>query len=161
MGKTNRVKSLVLGLGNPILSDDGAGIRVAQYIRQHYHRQGVTMMEASQAGLNLLDLIAGYDKLILVDAIQTGNRDIGAVYRLEASDLDATRHVSSSHDINLTTALELGKRLGMDLPQEIVIFAIEVRDVTTFSEDCTPEVRKAIPIAADMVIQELSAPPSS
>ena len=61
MGKTNRVKSLVLGLGNPILSDDGAGIRVAQYIRQHYHRQGVTMMEASQAGLNLLDLIAGYD----------------------------------------------------------------------------------------------------
>ena len=161
MGKTNRIKSLVLGLGNPILSDDGAGIWVTQYIRQRYHKQGVTMMEASQGGLNLLDLIAGYDKLILIDAIQTGNGDIGAVYRLETSDLDATRHVSSFHDINLAMALELGKRLGMALPQEIVIFGIEVRDVTTFSEECTPEVQKAIPVAADMVIKELSTTPSS
>ena len=147
------MKTLVLGLGNPILSDDGIGIRVARAIGQHY--DGVTVMEASQAGLNLLDLIAGYDKLILVDAIQTVGGNIGEVYRLEVSDLDTTLHSSSPHDISFTTALELGKRLGMVLPYEIVIFAIEVKDVTTFSEECTPEVIQAIPVARDMVIREL------
>ncbi len=161
MEKTNHVKSLVLGLGNPILRDDSAGIRVAQYIKQRYCMQDVTVMEASQGGLNLLDLIAGYDKLILIDAIQTVDGEIGEVYRLGVSDLKVTRHVGSPHDTSLATALELGKRLGMDLPREIVIFAIEVEDVTTFSEECTPELRKTIPIVADMVVRELDVIPGS
>lgn len=156
MGKSSEWKTLVLGLGNPILSDDSIGIRVAQAIKQGYAGQAVTVTEASQAGLNLLDLITGYDKLILIDAIQTVNGNIGEVYRLQASDFDATLHSGSPHDINLTTALELGKRLGMTLPREIIVFAIEVKDVVTFSEECTPEVERAIPVAADMVIQELS-----
>jgi len=61
MGRTKGLKTLVLGLGNPILSDDSIGIRVAQAIEQDYRGEAVTVMEASQAGLNLLDLVAGYD----------------------------------------------------------------------------------------------------
>ena len=156
MGGSKGLKTLILGLGNPILSDDSIGIRVAQAIEQHCRGEAVTVMEASQAGLNLLDLITGYDKLILIDAIQTVSGDIGEVYRLEASDLASTLHTGSPHDVNLATALELGKKLGMDLPSEIVVFAIEVKDVTTFSEECTPEVRGAIAVAKDMVIRELS-----
>ena len=156
MGGSTGLKTLVLGLGNPILSDDGVGICVAEAIKQHFHDDAVTVMEASQAGLNLLDLISGYDKLILIDAIQTVGGGIGEVYRLEASDLASTLHTCSPHDVNLATALELGKGIGMDLPREIIIFAIEVKDVTTFSEKYTPEVREAIAVAKDMVIQELS-----
>ncbi len=156
MGRSKGLKTLILGLGNPILSDDSIGIRVAQAVGQDYCGEAVTVIEASQAGLNLLDLIAGYDKLILIDAIQTASGDVGEVYRLEASDLASTLHTGSPHDINLATALELGKRLGMDLPREIVVFAIEVKDVTTFSEECTLEVRRAIAVAKDMVIRELS-----
>ncbi len=147
------MKTLILGLGNPILSDDGIGIRVARLIKQSYNEPSVTVMEASQAGLDLLDLIAGYDRLILIDAIQTVNGKIGQVYCLEAADFAATLHFGSPHDVNLATALELGKRLGMTLPQEIKVFAIEVKDVVTFSEECTPEAARAIPVAADMVIQ--------
>ena len=49
----------------------------------------------------------------------------------------------------------LGKRLGLDLPHQIDIFAIEIADASTFSEECTPEVRHPIPVCLDMVVREL------
>ncbi len=98
-----------------------------------------------------------YDKVIIIDAIKTGGGEAGKVYRLGAENLGAIRHSASPHDINLATALELGKKLGTALPQQIIIFAIEVVDVTTFSEKCTPEVEKAIPLAASMVAEELDS----
>jgi len=149
------LKTLVLGLGNPILSDDSVGIQVARSIEQSCREPSVTVMEASISGLGLLDLIAGYDRLVLIDAIQTKGGVVGDVYRLDTTDINATRHTGSVHDVNFFTALELGQRLGMSLPAEIVIFAVEVADVTTFSEQCTPEVAPAIPVAAEMVLREI------
>lgn len=149
------MKTLVLGLGNPILTDDGVGHLVAKEIRDRVDRREVTVTETSQAGLNLLDLLAGYDRTIIIDAIQTKGGKAGQIYRLESGALNATRHAASTHDINLATALELGVKLGMALPRQIDIFAIEVADTSTFSEECTPEVREAIPVCAEMIIREL------
>lgn len=70
---------------------------------------------------------------------------------------DATRHAASPHDVSFATALEFGNKLGLALPRQIVIFAIEVTDVSTFSEDCTPEVGKAIPVCVEKIIHELNA----
>jgi len=150
------LKTLVLGLGNPILSDDSVGFRVIQGLRDKLSRPGLTLMESSASGLGLLDLTAGYDKVIIIDAIKTKGGQAGEIYRLSAENLSDTRHLASPHDINLATALELGKKLGIALPQQIIIFAIEVVDVTTFSERCTPEVEKAIPLAVGMIAEELS-----
>lgn len=144
---------MVLGLGNPILGDDGVGIRVARALEGRLNRPEITVMETSTAGLGLLDLLAGYDRAIIVDAIQTGEGKVGQVYQLEPEAFNSTRHAASPHDVNLATALELGGRLGINLPKEIVIFAIEVENVTSFSEQCTPEVGRAIPICVDRVIQ--------
>ena len=69
---------------------------------------------------------------------------------------DATRHTATPHNVNFATALELGNKLGLALPQQIIIFAIEVEDVSTFSERCTPKVEQMIPVVTDMVIQELN-----
>jgi hydrogenase maturation protease len=151
-----RVKTLVLGLGNPILSDDAVGIRVVEELEGKVDRQEVTLIETSVAGLGLLDLLTGYDRAIIIDAIQTVGGQAGQIYRLDPEALDFTRHSASPHDVNLATALELGKRLEMSLPQQIVILAIEVADASTFSEECTPEVRRAIPACAAMVIQEIN-----
>ena len=150
------MKTLVLGLGNPILSDDGVGIRIAQELKSSLDQEDITVMEASIAGLDFLDSLAPYDRVIIIDAIQTGDGKAGQIYRLELEALDATKHASSPHDVNLATALELGRRLGIPLPEEIVIFAIEVEDVTTFSEKCTPEVEQAVPEAVDVVMRELT-----
>ena len=150
------MKTLILGTGNPILSDDGVGIWVARVLEGRLNQQEITVTETSMAGLNLLDLLVNFDRAILIDAIQTLGGKVGQVYRLEPETFDATRHIATPHDINFATALELGNKLGLALPHQITIFAIEVEDVTTFSEECTPEVEHAIPVCVERVIQELN-----
>lgn len=149
------MKTLVLGLGNPILTDDGAGPRVAKELEGRLNQQEATVMETSLAGLNMLDLLAGYDRAIIIDAIQTVGGKVGQIYRLDAEAFNTTRYASSPHDVNFATALELGNQLGLALPRQIDIFAIEVEDVTTFSEKCSPEVERAIPTCVEAVIREL------
>ncbi len=150
------MKTLVLGLGNPILTDDGVGVRVAERVEDAVGQRDVTVMEASLAGLSILDQLAGYDRAIIVDAVQTVGGKAGQVYRLSTDMLDTTQHPASLHDFDVGTALELGGRLGLALPKEMVIFGVEVADVETFGEECTPEVREAIPICVDMIIEELN-----
>jgi hydrogenase maturation protease len=156
-----KIKTLVLGLGNPILSDDGVGCRVADALKDRLKEPGIDVMEASIAGLDFLDLLTAYDRAIIIDAIQTDKGVPGQIYRLEPEILADTRHTGTPHDVNLATALELGKKLGLPLPKQITIFAIEVKDVTSFGEKCTLEVTKAIPTCANMVIQELESAPGT
>ena len=66
-----------------------------------------------------------------------------------------TLHSASTHDMNLPTALEMGRRLGLTLPDTIEILAVEAEDVTTFGETCTPAVAAAIPVVTELVLQLL------
>ena len=150
------MKTLVLGLGNPILSDDSVGFHVIEQLRTRFDKPGLTLMESCSSGLALLEEIIGYDKLIIVDAIQTKHGQPGKIYRFTLDALKDTRHTDSPHNTNLAAAIEMGKQLGEHMPRETVIFGIEVADVTNFSEKCTPEVEKAIPLAVEMIASELN-----
>jgi hydrogenase maturation protease len=149
------MKTLVLGMGNPILSDDGAGIRVAQEVERKLDDPQITVSETSQAGLSLLDSIVGYGKVIIIDAIQTEKGKAGQIYRMKPEDFSSAKHLLSPHQINLVTALEVGKMLNLTMPQEITVFAVEAKDITNFSEKCTPDVERAIPKVVKMVLEEL------
>lgn len=149
------MKTLILGLGNPILADDGVGPRVARELESRLDQPEVTVMEASLAGLNMLDLLAGYDRAVIIDAIQTVGGEAGRIYRLDLEAFDATRRAAAPHDVNFATSLELGKQLGLALPSRLDIFAIEVADTSHFSEECTPRVTAAIPLCAEMIVREL------
>jgi len=151
-GKT---KTLILGLGNSLLCDDGVGIYVAAELKNRVDRPEITILETSGAGLSLLDLLVGYDRAIIIDAIQTEGGKAGQIYRLEPEAFDTALHTASTHGIDFTTAVKFGKKLGLHLPQEIIIFAIESSDVNTFREECTPEVRQAIPTCVEMILREL------
>jgi hydrogenase maturation protease len=150
------MRALVLGIGNPILSDDGVGIRVAREVEQNLNDPHVTVSETSAAGLSLLDSMLGYDKVIIVDAIQTKEGKAGQVYRMKPEDFSSAKRLSSPHQINLVTALELGKMLNLTMPREIAVFAVEAKDIATFSEKCTPKVEKAIPEVVKMVLEDLA-----
>jgi hydrogenase maturation protease len=159
------LKTLVLGLGNPILTDDGVGIHVVRVVQSRISGSQVPIsnlelffVEASVGGLRLLDVLAGYERVIIVDAIQTHDGRPGDVHRLHADDLRASLHSSSTHDLTLSGALALGRHLGMALPedQDLVILAVEVEDVLTFGEECTPGVRAAIPGVVQMILDELA-----
>ena len=152
------LKTLVLGLGNPILTDDGVGIHVARELATRSLPGNVTCAEASVGGLRLLEVIAGYERVILVDAIQTADGKPGDILCCVADDLHASLHSGSTHDLSLPGALRLGRGMGMALPdnEAIAIVAIEVEDVLTFSEECTPAVTAAIPRAVEAVLAELA-----
>ena len=154
------MRTLVLGLGNPILTDDGVGIRIVREAEVRLAsggrpRAGITFAEASVGGLRLLDLLGGHDRAILVDAIQTRGGRPGDCYRLKAGDLRTSRHAGSAHDLTLPEALAFGRLLGMTVPADdaIDIFAVEAEDVLTFGEACTAAVEAAIPGAAEAVLE--------
>jgi hydrogenase maturation protease len=152
-GKT---KTLILGLGNSLLCDDGVGIYVAAELKNRVNRPEITVMETGVAGLSLLDLLVGYDRAIIIDAIQTVGGKAGQIYRLDPKAFDTALHTASAHGIDFPTALEFGRKLGLHLPQQIVIFAVEASDVSTFNEECTPEVKQSIPVCVEMVLREVN-----
>jgi len=151
-------KTLVLGLGNPILTDDGVGIHVVRAAAaQCFPANGVTFAEASVGGLRLLDLLTGYERVVMVDAIQTRGGRSGDVYQMGPDDLQASLHSGSTHDLSLSGALALGRGIGMALPkdEDIVIVAVEIENVLVFGEACTRAVAAAIPRAVELVLTEL------
>jgi hydrogenase maturation protease len=147
------MKTLILGLGNPILTDDAAGLRVAAELKRRINQPDITVMETEAGGINLLDLIVGYDRVIIIDAILTGTEDVGRVSRLTPETLRKARHLNSTHGIDFTGLIDLGRKMGLGLPPDIIIFAIGVEDVETFGERCTPDVEKAIPLCAEEIMR--------
>ena len=149
------MKTLILGLGNPILGDDSAGLKVAEIVRQRMAPDpSVEVSEDYWGGLRLMEGMIGYDQVIIVDAICTGTNPPGSVLYLNPDDVP-TQHTASSHDINLPTALQLAATMNLKMPERIQIIAIEAENVLDFSEQCSPAVTLALPYAADAVLAEL------
>jgi hydrogenase maturation protease len=154
-------RTLVLGLGNPILGDDGVGILVAREARRRLAGLGgVETREVSFAGLDLVELLAGFDRAVLVDAIKTPCGEPGAIYRLDPEELPTTDRLMATHEIDLITALALGRRMGLSMPRDVVIYAVEVEDDRSFGEALTPIVARAVgPTAARIAAEALAEPP--
>lgn len=148
------VRTLVIGLGNPLISDDSVGLRVAQHLRTRLaHCPHVDVMEDYWGGLRLMERMIGYQRAIVVDAICSGAPP-GTIHRL-SPDMLATQRSASAHDVNLPTALAFGRQAGAPLPQDadVRLVGIEALDVVNFSEQCTPAVAAAIPQVVEEVVQ--------
>ncbi len=143
--------TLILGIGNPILTDDGVGIKIAQKLKEE--KPELEVVETSEAGIILLDLIVGYSKLIIIDSIKTEKGEPGDLYKLKLEDLKPAKDFSSSHGIGIATAFELGQRLGYSMPKYTSIYAVEIKDNTTFGEKCTRGVKERIPFIAKQIIK--------
>jgi hydrogenase maturation protease len=146
------MKTLVLGMGNTILTDDGVGIEIARKLKER--KPELEVVETSEAGLALLDFIVGYDKLIIVDSVKTENGKPGELYKIEMGALKSTSHLTSLHGVDIATAFELGQRLGYHMPQQVSIYAVEVKDNTSFGEECTEEVGGKISLISEQIIGE-------
>ena len=146
------MNTLILGIGNPILTDDGVGIKIALKLKEG--NPELEVVETSEAGIALLELIAGYDRLIIIDSIKTEQGKPGELYKLELEDLKPAMGFSSSHGIGIATAFKLGERLGYRVPQSVSIYAVEVKDNTTFGDECTEELKRRIPHIIKQIIEE-------
>jgi hydrogenase maturation protease len=177
-------KTLVIGLGNPILGDDGVGWRVAEEVKRRIAasrgaspfaiclspRQAAVSSPPSAievdcfslGGLSLMERLVGYDHAILIDAVTTGQPP-GTVSGLRLDELPdfSTAHTSAAHDASLQHALKLGRALGAPLPDEVWVVGIEAHNLYDFSEELTPEVAAAVPCAVRRVIEWLGCDESN
>lgn len=148
--------TILIGMGNPVLTDDSVGLKIAQRVASLLGRpNGVAVSELYSGGINLMEALAGYDRALIVDAMRTPGAEPGTICSLTVDDLFYTHNTSSTHDGNLAAALELGKLAGLRLPSEILIWGIEAADVTSFGELLTRDVERAVPIVVEQVMYEL------
>ncbi len=137
--------TLVLGLGNDILTDDGIGLRVVRQLQGQFQGNPlVDVKETSEMGLALLDFLVGYSKVFLVDSIRTGSSPPGFVHQLDAGTL-ASLTGRPPHTLGVGETLALGQQLGLPMPAQTRCFAIEVQDTHTLSEQMTPALETALP----------------
>ena len=154
------MKTIVIGLGNPILGDDGVGWRVVEEVaRQTVDRPEVETDCVSLGGLNLMERLTGYERVVLIDAIYTGSKPVGTVSRFVLSDLpDLTAgHSASAHDTSLRTALNVGRSMDIPLPKDeaVTVIAIEAENVYDFTQELSAAVAAAVPLATQSVLDVL------
>ena len=162
-----RPTTLVVGLGNPILGDDGVGWRVAEELERRLAgdaeaRRAVGPVEIDQlavGGLRLMERMVGYDRVVLADASLDG-RDPGTVRVDPLASVDTPRsgHLDSAHDATLSTALDAGRRLGARLPAELTVVGVSVAVADEFAETMSPAVAAAVATAVDRIVGLLSVP---
>ena len=146
------MRTLVIGLGNPVLGDDGVGWHVTRALRARRDREpGVVIEECCRGGLALMERMVGFDRVVVVDAMRSG-RVPGTLAELGIADLP-TQHSASAHDVSLQTALAVGRAAGARLPPDtsVLLVGIEADDTETFRETCTPRVAAAVEEAVTLV----------
>ena len=152
------MKTLVIGLGNPLIADDSVGLKVIDHLRpQLLGRSDIEIDEDYWGGLRLMERMIDYDRAVVIDAICTG-AEPGTIHLLEVTDIP-TQKTNSAHDLTLRMALTVGRQAGAKLPEDdsIRLIGIEAKDVLTFDESCTPEVEAAIPHAVEKVLEVLES----
>jgi hydrogenase maturation protease len=147
------VKVVVFGFGNLLCSDDGVGLHVIDALGKESVNNNIDLREGL-TGLDILDAMKGCERIIIVDAIQTGGEP-GTIYLFSLEDFQQkkTVHSFSTHlNMDFTTMIELGKKLfPEEIPEDIFIIAVEAEDVTTISDRCTPKVEKAMPEVVELI----------
>jgi len=148
--------TLVVGLGNPILGDDGVGWRVIDELDELDHDEA-SLQQACVGGVSLMELLVGYRRAIIVDAIIDPDDVPGSVWcrPLSAVETRVASHLDSTHDAPLPAAIEAGRAMGADLPTDIEVVGIVIERGDVFGEALSDDVAAAVPVAAAAVVGAL------
>jgi len=154
------MRTLILGLGNPSFAAERMGLEVARGLHTKLHDPDVDIIEASSAEMNLFDLAAGYDKVVVVDCIPSGQGDVGELRRLGLSDLELVAGRRSERDTEYRATLEVDAEGREIAPFEIAIYAIEMGDGTTYDDEFAQIAREAVPrLVAQIAAEEFGTSP--
>jgi hydrogenase maturation protease len=146
---------LVLGLGNDILCDDAIGLLILRNLKKHFGKDPRFVFEETcEMGLALLDFIVGYSSLVLIDAVQIREHTPGHLYELDAQDLKSLP-AFSPHFLGVGEMLGLGDILGMEMPRQVTVFAIEVSDPLTVTTRMTPALESRFPSLIEDISRRL------
>ncbi len=146
-------RQVVLGLGNLIMTDDAVGIVVVQTLEGAIaERHGFEIRFSERGGLDLMDLLDGFDHAVIVDAYLVPGTEPGTVVVRTIDDFHGSHHLYAAHGVDLPTAVSMGRMLGAHMPDRIDIVGIVVEDPYTVSEQMTPAVEAAVEAATTAVL---------
>ena len=148
--------NLVIGIGSPYISDDAIGIKVVESIMK-MDLPNVDAEEASVSGLDMIEKMLDYQRVVVVDSIVSGESEPGTIHVLTPEDFAHTVHGTNPHETNIATAMELGRLLEPErFPKQIFFVAVEALNVVDICEEMTPAVKAALPVAVQTVLRLLS-----
>jgi hydrogenase maturation protease len=155
-------ETLVVGLGNPILGDDGVGWCVVDELDTLDHAEA-SLQQACVGGVSLMELLVGYRRAIIVDAIIDPSDEPGSVWCKPLAEVETrvASHLDSTHDAPLPAAIEAGRAMGADLPSDIEVVGIVIKRGDVFGEELSDIVAAAVPVAAAKVVGVLRAQASA
>ena len=143
------MRTLVLGLGNELASDDAVGVLVARAVRERI-ADGTDVVESSASGMALIEILAGSDRAIVVDSILTGRNPPGTITELGLEQIG--RVVAPSlHQAGLPEMAAVAERLGLGFPSETRVLAVEVLDPYTLGGAISTPVAAAVDELAQRV----------
>lgn len=146
---------LVLGIGNPVMTDDGIGVRAVQLLAERYRfPEQVTVLDGGTLGLDLLPQISQARRLLIIDAVETGAPP-GTLIRLSGGEIPlALKARLSPHQMGLKDLLAVGSLLGQS-PQEIVLWGVQPQTVEV-ALHLSPPVAAQLEPLVDKVLEELA-----
>ncbi len=173
------MKTIVVGLGNPILSDDGVGWKVVEEVKRQLPSTllgspspesalkqngrgddgGIDIECLSIGGIGLMEHLIGYDRAIIVDAFIAEKEDLGSILIRELKDLPnySAFHITNVHDTSLQNAIELGRHMGARMPDEVLVIGIAIQRICEFGEALSPQVEECVSQAAHITLNFLKA----
>ena len=145
----------IIGLGNPLRGDDGIGPRVVEELTRRGLPEGVMALDMGNAGLDLLQVLEGWERVVIVDAADVG-REPGQFVRFTPAQARLTEAADrfSLHHAGLGEVLALADALGLVLP-EMVIFGVQPAEVG-WKEGLSPAVEAMLPVLTDAVLTEIA-----
>jgi hydrogenase maturation protease len=152
-------QTVVLGLGNPVRYDDAVGLRVAEAVERLLAEQpvpGVTVMTSTRAGFELIDLLSGASRAIIVDCLVPPDPVPGRIRRLTLEDVAGAARLVGAHDITLAGAFDLARATGVPMPGPVEIYAVEAADIDRLEEGLSPAVASAVPRLAREIHRRLA-----
>ena len=150
--------TLILGLGNPVLCDDGVGLLVARELHRRLPAGSAALQDANVGGIELLHTLEGWRRVLVIDAVEPGRLEPGDVAEIPLAELAQRYTPITPHNAGFLHCIELGRALGLVMPDDVRVFAIGVDDPYTFSERCTAAVERAIPRIVALIEERVFGP---
>ena len=148
-------KTVIVGIGNILLGDEGIGVHVVSALRSKDLPSNVEVIDGGTATLDLLPIINGVSKLIVVDAVK-GKGEPGSIYRFTPDDIKTEKKTATSlHQIGLLDVLEMAAKIG-EKPKSTVIIGIEPQN-TDWGLEPSAKIKEKIPKIIDVVLNEIDA----
>jgi hydrogenase maturation protease len=145
----------VMGLGNPLMRDEGVGVRVAEVLMESFDfPDNVTVLDAGTMGMSILNLFQDADYMLVVDAIDGTGEEPGTVVRMDPADIAPNQVLHSLHDIRFVDVLQAAELMGSPVVGECI--AVQVQDMSEMSIGLTPAVEGAVPAAVAAVLVVLA-----